>query len=294
MSTQIYGLSSNIAEVDSTHNLFVKDAALLAEATAIDAKLPSLVSGAIPVTSPVKTTVSSPGTYTAINTALLTGVVSGWYDAGAFNSGSVCIYPADTGTVTAGQVLIEQTMDITALPLGTPNPYVECGSVNGAPSVSAYSIGANTPRYWEFPIKQRYIRVRITTGVTGTTSGIKAIAVLSSETYSTGKLNVYTSASAGFNVAADVVSVRGTPSVFATILTERALGISYAATSQFTDQNATTNTTTGNGTIVADSIGGCMGFTVQQVTFTASSGTPVIDVYLEESYNNGTTYNRIY
>lgn len=123
--------------------------------------------------------VTGPAAQSAINTNLLTGVVSDWYDAIAFQSGSVQII-ASAG-ISAGAIIIEQTNDSTLAATGVPVQVQEAGTISIAPQASAYTIAANTQRVFNFPITARYIRVRVSIAFVGGT--VQAVALLSQEPY---------------------------------------------------------------------------------------------------------------
>lgn len=123
--------------------------------------------------------VTGPAAQSVLNTDLITGTVNGWYDAIAFQSGSVQII-AGAG-ISAGAITFEQTNDITLATTGVPIQVQEAGTISVAPQASAYTIAASTQRIFNFPITARYIRVRVSTAFVGGT--VQAVALLSQEPY---------------------------------------------------------------------------------------------------------------
>ena len=114
----------------------------------------------------------------AINVDILSGVVNGWYDTGAYNTMYLTLLGG--ATITAGAVTIEQTND----PLqatGRPNMYRDAETVAAPPVVSAITVTSGFYKQYFVPITSRYIRIRVSTAFTGAATGVRAVAVLDEE-----------------------------------------------------------------------------------------------------------------
>jgi hypothetical protein len=107
----------------------------------------------------------------ALNTDLLTGAVSGWYDAANFHSGSINIFTS--AGISAGVISFEQTNDLTNASAGGPFFAYDATVVTANP-ISSLTLAASTVRTIDFPITARYIRFRISTAVAGGTVGATA------------------------------------------------------------------------------------------------------------------------
>ncbi len=115
----------------------------------------------------------------AVNTDLLTGVVSGWLDAAGFHSAGIQI--TGSAGIASGQVIFEQTNDTTVAPAGNVLATEEVTSLTPTPVIAAFSIAASTTRLFGVEIVARYIRVRISTVFAGGT--VQAVARLSQLPY---------------------------------------------------------------------------------------------------------------
>lgn len=108
-----------------------------------------------------------------------------------YKSGSFTIVPA-AGTVTAGAITFEGSNDnfaSTAVPL-----FLKDVSVPNSAPVSTYTLVAATPRTFMGSIHgYSQIRIRISTAITGTTTGVQCFSLLSRQAYSD---NVHTVSSA--------------------------------------------------------------------------------------------------
>lgn len=176
---------------------------------------------AFPVTLPsvnfVDVLVTGQGSQTALNNnILLASAGSGSYDTLgttgiAYRSISLQVVPA-AGTVTAGAITFEGSNDNTNF---TPFFLVDEANVTAIPA-SIYTIVAATNRYFKGPIVWRYVRARISTGITGTTTGVQAFARLSTTPFTDGRLTVTQSAAASLLTSSTVTSV--VPGVTATSL----------------------------------------------------------------------------
>lgn len=165
----------------------------------------------VPVALPNDASVSGPAAQSIVNTDLLTGVVSGWYDAAAFHSGAVQIIA--TAGISAGAVIFEQTNDTTLAPSGATMPVQEPATVGNSSLIGAQTIAASTARIFTFRITCRYVRVRISTAFVGGT--VRAVGVFSQQPWNASGIQVLqpTAANlnatiaalpAGTNLAADV------------------------------------------------------------------------------------------
>jgi hypothetical protein len=121
------------------------------------------------------------GSQTAIgNNILLENAGTGPIDVQNYSSIALQINVA-AGTVTAGAVIFEGTNDITG---GSWVPILlfDSNAPNTAP-VSTYTIVASTNRFFEGALKYKYIRARLSTGITGTTTGVQAYYRISTSQY---------------------------------------------------------------------------------------------------------------
>jgi hypothetical protein len=121
------------------------------------------------------------GSQTSINNnILLENAGTGPIDCLNYNSIALQINVA-SGTVTAGAVTFEGTNDITGNSWVTV-PLYDSSAPTTAP-VSTYTIVASTNRFFEGPVKYKYLRARLSTGITGTTTGVQAYYRLSTASY---------------------------------------------------------------------------------------------------------------
>lgn len=127
-----------------------------------------------------------PPAQTALGTDLLTGAVSGWYDARSYQSASIQVIGSPG--ITAGAIIFEQTNDPALAPSGVPLRAYESSLINSNPIVAAVTVAANTNRIWTVPLNARYFRVRISTAFTG--GSVRAVAVLSERPTSYPVVNV--------------------------------------------------------------------------------------------------------
>ena len=111
----------------------------------------------------------------AINTDLITGVVSGWFDAANYHSASIQVI--GSAGITAGAIFFEQTNDTTAAASGNSWAVEEETSLTPTPNIAAITIAASTTRMFRGAITSRYIRVRVSTAFA--TANVQAVAVLS-------------------------------------------------------------------------------------------------------------------
>lgn len=147
-------------------------------------------------------TVTGPAAQSVLNTDLLTGTVSGWYDASAYQSGAIQII-ASAGA--SGQIIFEQTNDTTLAAAGVPLRATEVSGITANPNVSAIAIAASTQRLFKVVIAARFIRVRISTAFTGGT--VQAVAVLSQRPTTFMTMNVQQAVAANLQATAAVASI---------------------------------------------------------------------------------------
>lgn len=108
------------------------------------------------------------------NNVILASAGSGSTDCQQYRSLAITITPA-AGTVTAGNITFEASNDnVNFVPL----PLYDVASPNNLP-ISTYAVVASTTRYFAGTALFRYIRARISTGITGTTTGVRAFTILS-------------------------------------------------------------------------------------------------------------------
>lgn len=244
------------------------------------AQLVSLANG-LPVQFSNDVTVTGPSAQSAVNTDLLTGSVSGWYDAAAFQSGSIQII-ASAG-ISAGAVIFEQTNDITAAPNGVPLRAYEASVINTNPNVAAITIAASTQRIFTVPINARYVRVRISTAFAG--GAVQAVATFSQRAASFGVMNVQQATASNLNV-----TVGGLP---ATPAGTNITGYTpVPIPTSVTDVASAAITTTSTTAAITPSWG-----TAHEVNIpvTAISGTnPTLDVVVQEADDAGTNWFDVY
>ena len=125
--------------------------------------------------------ITGQGSQTAINrNVILATAGAGSTDCSpvggtAYRSWSILIVPA-SGTVTAGVITFEGSNDnfvSTALPV----LMYDLSSQTAVP-ITTITLVASTPRYLGGKIPFRYLRARISTGITGTTTGVQAFTSL--------------------------------------------------------------------------------------------------------------------
>lgn len=163
----------------------------------------------VSVSLPNGTHVVGPTGQSVINTDLLTGNVNGWYDAAAFQSGSIQIIA--TAGISAGAIFFEQTNN-NASTTGLQLIVSEVISINTNPQNTAITIAANANRMFRFGINARYIRVRISTAFVGGT--VQAISFFSEFPFSSPSMYVQQAAAANFAVTlASTTLTAGTAAV---------------------------------------------------------------------------------
>lgn len=158
-------------------------------------------------------TLTGPAAQSVLNTDLLTGTVNGWYDASAYQSGSVQIIGG--AGITAGQITFEQTNDQTLAAAGVPLRAVEITNVNTNPNVAAIAIAASTVRMFKIVISGRFIRVRISTAFTGGT--VQAVAVLSQRPTNFATVNVQQAVAANLLTTANISTIAAGTNVIGSV-----------------------------------------------------------------------------
>lgn len=147
--------------------------------------------------------VTGQGSQTTLNNnVILATAGSGSYDAAGYSSIALQIIPA-AGTVTAGAITFEGSNDNSnwqAIALYDVN------SLTAAP-VTSYSLAASTNRMFVGPLPTRYVRARISTGVTGTTTGVQCHTALRPELWVNPTQTVVSAT--GTNLAANVSHMNG-------------------------------------------------------------------------------------
>lgn len=169
-------------------------ATLATQATlsALNTKTPALGSAVSASSSPVViasdqvVSVSEPdahvtgqGSQTALNNNVVLAVAgAGSYDASTYRTVALQFVIA-AGTVTAGAITFEGSNDNTNF---QAVPLYDVNSLTANP-VTTYTLAASTNRYFRGAISFRYFRARISTGVTGTTTGVQCFSRFSPETF---------------------------------------------------------------------------------------------------------------
>ena len=212
-----------------------------------------------------------------INTNILNGIVSGWYDAAGFNQMAVTIYT--TTTVTAGVLTFETTDDIVNDPNGT-TINLQNETVLTQTNVTTLTLVANTISRFRAPISKRYIRFRLSTAFAGTGT-VGATLTLKQTPYAP-IVQAVTQATAS-SLNANIGSVATVSSVTAANLNIPAIVIDVASAALIT------TTTT-----AAFAPGFGISYKVS-VPVTVVSGTnPTLDIQIQESNDTGTNWYSVY
>lgn len=218
-----------------------------------------------------------------INTDMLTGSVSGWYDAAAFRGGSFSTDIYTTTTVTGGVITFETTDDTTNAAAGiTMN--LQDQTVITQTNVTTYSLVASTIKHYMAPIMKRYIRFRLSTAFAGTGSvgatinfsQIPYMPITMGVTQATsGSLNTNSTIASG--TVTTVGSVTSSQSAIPGIIADVASAAIITTTT-----TATLTPTFGVGYIV-------------QIPVTVVTGTlPTYQVTVQESADSGTNWANVY
>lgn len=132
----------------------------------------------------------------------------------SFRSLSLQITPA-AGTVTAGVITFEGSNDNTNF----VQVFLSDNANITAVPVATVTLAASTPRHFVGSIPFRYFRARISTGITGTTTGVQAHTVFSTIPFSSPRLTVSQATAGSMNVTATVASTTITSQVPGTAAT---------------------------------------------------------------------------
>lgn len=235
-----------------------------------------LIAQALPVVNAAPVSLAFVPATAAINYNYLTGATSlsgigsGWFDATQYNSMSFSI----TSNNGVGVIQFEQTDDASNT-VGSPWPVMN-NSVTPAIATTSFTLLAGTLRTFVGDIKSKYIRVRVSTATTA-------------------QSNANTTLRQAYSPTRSLVSIEGTPAVTVTSGTiTQVTDVSRANINipfSTTDLTGTITTTTTSSAITPTF--GCS-FQVN-INVTAASGTnPTMDVSLELSKDNGTTWEKAY
>jgi len=222
-----------------------------------------------PVSLPVKEYFTQ-SAKSVVNTNMITGIVSDWYDVSKYNH-AVCHIVGSSG-ISAGAIIFEGTNDTSLSPNGITIPFQQIDAQTSVPNTAAVSISANTSRIYQCALPLKYFRVRISTAFTGGT--ISAITSFSQ-----------------FQVSAAMLSsnVTGTVSANATIVGSSSgigIGLQTFLTTEVSSSAITSSANTSAATI-SNFIS-----TNFIIAVTAVSGTsPTYDISVEESPDSGTNWN---
>jgi hypothetical protein len=256
----------------------------------------------IPVSLPNDLTVGAAASIAAINTDLLTGNASGWYDAAAFHS--VAIQIIGSAGISAGAIIFEHTNDTTAAASGNVWAVEEDTSLTPTPQIAAITIAASATRMFRAPVVARYVRVRVSTGFAGGT--VQAVAVFSELPYSRMVQTVHQATAANLNatvtatnLSCNVAQVAGQVPLnpVANGSTNRALIAGIATAISNTDQNATAYAGTGrvNGTVVAAATGAGGAVITAEINLSALTlGAATQIVFILQESNGGTNFTDIW
>ena len=245
--------------------------------TTLLGRIPASVNGAVPVIHSADTSVVGPSAQAAINTDLLTGTVNGWFDAGAYQSGSIQI--VGSVGIAAGAVIFEQTNDTALPPSGVPLRAYETSSITANPNVAAITIAANAVRLFTVPVDARYVRVRISTAFTGGT--VQAFGTFSQRSAPFPTVNVQQATASSMNVTATLAAGAA------------ALGyVGRQIPLLVGDVASATITATATTAAFTPTFGSCYEI---NIPVTAVSGTtPTLDVVVQESDDGGTNWFDVY
>lgn len=231
------------------------------------------VSQSLPISLPNDLSVTGPLAQTAINTDLITGTVSGWYDAANFHSASIQVIA--TAAITAGAISFEQTNDTTNAAAGVFWQMRESSVGNANPIAAALNISSSTIRIFEGAVMARYVRVRISTAVTGGGS-FSASSLFSQLPYAANVMTMQQGTAANLNMTATLnAAIVGLNPGFLGVDTASSVIVGTTTSSAISQVNGT-----------AASF---------NVIVTAASGTtPTMDVGVDESDDSGVNWFRIY
>lgn len=257
--------------------------------TTLLGRIPASVNGAVPVIQTTDTSVVGPVAQSAINTDLLTGTVSGWFDAGAYQSGSIQI--VGSAGISAGAVIFEQTNDTTLSPAGVPLRAYETSSITANPNVAPVSIAANAVRLFTVPVNARYVRVRVSTAFVGGT--VQAFGTFSQRSATFPTVNVQQATAGSLNVTASLAA--GAAAVGSVTLGTATNAVGYVGRQiplLVGDVASAALTATATTAAFTPTFGSCYEI---NIPVTAVSGTtPTMDVVVQESDDGGTNWFDVY
>jgi len=253
----------------------------------INTKLPTLALGAQAPTAalatvlPNKTIVGAAASTAALNTDLLTGTVNGWYDAAAFSF--VQLQWVGGAGITAGAVQVEATNDTT---VSAKTLVLQADSINAVGGIGPFAIAASsTSAYWT-AVTYRYIRVRVTTAFAGGTVQVIAAFLQQPPIQPVGSSLSQDLKYIASNAVISPGINGGAAGILPVFPVSGSLLIDYSA------QNVAA--ASGSLSTVSNSINSStITFDVNLTAFTAGSSTG-LDLYLQESPDNGTTYYDIW
>lgn len=226
--------------------------------------LPTTQSNSVIVTGGLLTT-------PIINTNLLTGNVSDWVDVSSYRSCSLQII---TGATTAGTLNFEQTNDTTNIPSGS-NWYLNNYNSISTDTNFQLVLSSSATSIWSGPIVCKYIRIRASTAITGTT--VHAVMNLSQQQVSFPSQSVRSSTATNF-LATVTQGAAGAAAWLANPLTPAVSLTGDTGAKVATGNGATLTNTTAKGAHVIVNMG-------------AVTGTlPTCVVKLQGSANSGTTW----
>lgn len=136
-------------------------------------------SGSLAVTMPDNAITGQGSQTTLNNNVILATAGAGGQSAAGYRSWSIEIVPA-AGTVTGGVITFEGSNDnvnwaaIDVIDQGL-GPFTN--------PLNNYGVAAATPKLFKGPINFSFIRARISTGLTGTSTGVQAFTVLSTQNF---------------------------------------------------------------------------------------------------------------
>lgn len=224
------------------------------------------------------------------NTDIITGTVSGWYDALGFNYATVVL--TGGAGISAGQITFEWTNNTSTTPNGFAALY-QTNSLSAAWASAAVSVSANSNTPYFIPLPGRFFRARVSTPFAGGT--VQATVTLSNVAPVLTAQNVVVGTS---NLGINVSQIGANSTIIgqANGSGGRSLGVGLVSAIANVDVSAG-NWAAASGTLatVADNSGGgaSTGFFVDVTAYSAGSSTG-LDIFLQESLNSGTTWRDIW
>jgi hypothetical protein len=211
------------------------------------------------------------------------------YDVLAYKSIAIQIIGA-AGVTAGGVVTFEVSNDnvnFIAIPVVDPTTLT-------ATPATTYSVPAGaSSKIFNIPVLYRYFRARISTTVPGT-GGIQAFTTLSHVPLSNTTMQVYQPTLGSLNATVNVSQLGGAAvsSTAGAGGTNRMLGTIAANPITNVDRTSTATSTTGVSPVITSDLGASIS---GLINVTAVSGTsPTLDLVLQESRDNGTTWTDIY